>query len=53
MTFLESIDVPPRRTDRKTCPSCEATASGCRGHKFLSGRYCCEQCTGNHDQTDD
>ena len=40
-----------RRTDRKTCAACEASAAGCRSNEWLRGRRCCERCTGNHDQT--
>jgi hypothetical protein len=35
MSFLENIDVPERRTDRKTCPYCEASAAGCRSNAWL------------------
>jgi hypothetical protein len=42
-------DVAPRRTDRKICPTCEASAAGCRSLHWLAGRYCCESCTGDHD----
>lgn len=40
-----------RRTDRKTCPACEASAAGCRSNEWLRGRRCCERCTGNHDSS--
>lgn len=38
-----------RRTDRRTCPNCEASASGCRSVEWLRGRRCCDSCTGDHD----
>ena len=48
------IDVPdtqtPRRTDRKLCAHCEASASGCRSNEWLRGRRCCTACAGDHDQ---
>lgn len=51
------IDVPEpettRRTDRRLCPHCEASASGCRSNEWLRGRLCCESCTGNHDITNE
>lgn len=50
MGFLDQIDVPERRIDRKTCAYCEATASGCRSVEWLRGRRCCEACAGNHDR---
>ena len=50
MSFLENIDVPPRRTDRRTCPYCEASAAGCRSNKWLRARFCCEACDGWHDE---
>ena len=50
MGFLTEIDVPERRTDRKNCPGCGGTAAGCRAVEWLSGRFCCEACTGNHDK---
>ncbi len=49
MSFLDHIDAPPARRDRGLCPSCEATAGGCRGLHFLGGRFCCEACAGDHD----
>lgn len=49
------IDVPEtdnnRRTDRKTCTHCEASAAGCRSNYWLRGRNCCEACPGDHDTT--
>jgi hypothetical protein len=50
VSFLENIDVPERRVDRKTCAYCEASAAGCRSVAWLRGRNCCEACDGNHDQ---
>jgi hypothetical protein len=49
MSFLENIDVPPRRTDRKHCQHCEASAAGCRAHRWMTGFLCCPACFGNHD----
>ena len=49
MSFLDDIDVEPRRTDRNNCQHCEATAAGCRANAWLRGRNCCEQCPGDHD----
>lgn len=43
-------DVAPRRTGRRNCPACGGTATGFRSRAWLSGRRCCEQCTGDHDQ---
>lgn len=46
------IDVPDtfdRRTDRRPCQHCEASAAGCRSHKWLSGRLCCDRCRADHD----
>lgn len=40
---------PPLRTDRKTCPTCEASAAGCRSNEWLRGRRCCTACKGDHD----
>lgn len=51
MSFVKDIPAPPRRTDRKVCAYCEATPGSCRGRHFLSGRYCCEACAGDHDTT--
>jgi hypothetical protein len=39
------------RTDRRPCPSCEASAKGCRGVRLLAGRYCCPACQGHHDES--
>ncbi len=52
MSFLEQIPAPERRTDRKPCPSCEGSASGCRSVEWLRGRRCCDACPGDHDRTD-
>lgn len=53
MNWLESIDVPPRRQDRKPCEHCEASAATCRAVTWLNGgrgsRGCCERCIGDHD----
>jgi len=38
MGFLTDIDAPGRRRDRQPCPSCEATAAGCRSVEWLAGR---------------
>ena len=46
------IDVPEpaqRRTDRRTCDSCEASASDCRSVEWLRSRLCCSACPGDHD----
>lgn len=50
MGFLDQLDVPDRRTDRRICDGCEATPGACRGRHYVSGRYCCPACVGNHDQ---
>lgn len=42
-------DTPPRRKDRKTCPTCEASAAGCRSNEWLAGKRCCTSCIGDHD----
>jgi hypothetical protein len=47
---IDVPDVPPRRSDRKTCPYCEASAAGCRSNAWLRGRNCCAACAGGHDQ---
>lgn len=47
--MIGTTDVPPRRTDRKHCTYCEASAAGCRSNAWLRGRNCCETCTGDHD----
>ena len=39
------------RHDRSSCPTCGATAGGCQGLHWLGGRYCCAECTGDHDAT--
>ena len=49
MSFLDDIDVPPRRLDRKTCAYCEASAAGCRSNAWLRRANCCEACAGDHD----
>jgi hypothetical protein len=49
---IEVPDVAERRTDRKTCPTCEASAAGCRSNEWLRGRLCCEACAGDHDGGD-
>lgn len=49
MTLDVTPDTPPRRTDRKLCPACEASAAGCRSNEWLRGRRCCDACTGDHD----
>lgn len=40
----------PRRTDRRLCPSCEATPGTCRSWHWLRGSFCCDACHGDHDQ---
>lgn len=49
---MKAIDdkAMPRRTDRATCPGCEASVAGCEGIKWLRGHWCCPACTGNHDR---
>jgi hypothetical protein len=42
-------DAPPKRTDRKRCPVCDASAAGCRSSEWLAGRRCCRACLGDHD----
>ncbi|HEX2893166.1 MAG TPA: hypothetical protein VHO29_04090 [Marmoricola sp.] len=39
----------PRRTDRQACAYCEATPAACSSLQWLSGRQCCEACSGDHD----
>lgn len=39
----------PRRTDRKPCPHCDASAAGCRSVAWLRGSPCCESCPSDHD----
>jgi len=46
---IEVSETDTRRTDRKTCRHCEASAAGCRSNAWLRGRNCCDACTGNHD----
>lgn len=48
--FATDPNQTPRRADRKSCPICEASASGCRSIEWLRGRRCCEACGGNHDE---
>lgn len=48
-TVIDVPDAPARRTDRRNCDHCQATAAGCRSHKWLSGRLCCDLCPGDHD----
>ena len=45
MSFLENIDVPPRRTDRRLCVHCEASAATCKALVWLRGEAnrCCEK----------
>lgn len=50
MGFLSDLPEPPRRTDRKVCRYCEAAPGVCRSREWLTGRRCCESCTGDHDQ---
>lgn len=47
--MIETPETDERRTDRRACPHCEASAADCRSHKWLSGRLCCQQCRGDHD----
>jgi len=49
MGFLDKLDEPPVRKDRRTCAYCEASAAGCKSNEWLRGRRCCEACTGDHD----
>lgn len=53
MGFLDLIDVPERRTDRRLCTVCEATPASCRSREWLTTLRCCEECAGNHDRKDD
>jgi hypothetical protein len=50
MSFLENIPAPERRRDRRNCEHCEASAAGCRTHRWMSGFYCCPACFGWHDE---
>jgi hypothetical protein len=43
----------PPRTERPPCPSCCASAKGCRGVQLLAGRPCCPACRGWHDTEED
>ncbi len=36
---------------RKLCPACEATPTSCDTRRHLSGRDCCDACTGEHSTT--
>lgn len=36
---------PPSRTP---CPTCGATPGACRGREYVSGRWCCDTCAGDH-----
>lgn len=46
-------DQKPRRTDKKPCPSCDASAAGCRSVEWLAGRLCCTACRSDHDTTNE
>lgn len=50
MVYASDPDPNPRRTDRRTCPYCEASAAGCRSLEWLRGRRCCDACSGDHDE---
>lgn len=50
MGFLTDIDAPERRKDHRPCPSCDASAAGCRSVESLAGRLCCAACPGQHDE---
>jgi len=50
MSWVAEIPAPERRTDRQPCPSCDASAAGCRSVEWLAGRLCCQTCPGNHDE---
>jgi len=41
---IEVPEAPPRRTDRRLCDHCGASAATCRSHAWLSGRACCQAC---------
>ena len=50
MSFLDDIPAPTRRTDRKPCQHCDASAAGCRSVKWLRGQACCDRCQLDHDR---
>lgn len=45
-------DAKARRLDCKACKYCEGSAAGCQSRVWMSGRHCCEACTGDHDASD-
>lgn len=46
---MYASDPDPKPRSRALCPHCEATPGGCNGLHFVSGRRCCDRCTGDHD----
>lgn len=43
-------DPDRKRPSRKVCPTCGASPGGCNGLRFMSGRFCCTACRGDHDE---
>ena len=53
MSFLENIDVPERRKDRRHCERCGTSAATCRSIAWMLAHNCCAVCPGNHDTEED
>ena len=49
MIEVPESDRSTKPKSRKVCPRCEASAAGCRSAHWLSGRWCCVACRGDHD----